>query len=169
MTKWLYTYFSHLMMTFLAPVTTVKTCEIGNDLWEYNELRAIKLLSFLVVRLFNPYNTFWVVHSLQTSNYQDKEDALSPWYYLFSITTVFSTLSIKYSGHRSFKEGKQKFLSIRSSIATGIRILLDINCLLIRKTLQTLIQKKKNLAFALFHSNKDKVNTHKPCFIRTPA
>lgn len=67
----------YLIMTFLAPVTIVRTCEIGNDLPDYNESRATKPLSFLFIKICNPFNTSCHVHSLWISNYQDKEDALS--------------------------------------------------------------------------------------------
>jgi len=68
------------MVTFLTPVTIVSTCEINNDLSEYNALRAIKFLFlfFSVVIIFNPFNTTCYVHSLQTSNYQDREVVLLP-------------------------------------------------------------------------------------------
>lgn len=60
-----------------------------------------------------------------------------------SITVAFSILSIKYSGPIYFREGKQKLLSVSSSVAIGIRSQLDINWLLIRQTLQTLIKQKQ--------------------------
>lgn len=52
------------------------------------------------------------------------------------------------------KKKNHTILGIRHSIATGIRILLDINYSLIRKTFQTPIQKKKSVCLTQNEKSK---------------